>query len=32
MTFLAFALSLVLLLITTLHVYWGLGGIWPGQD
>ncbi|MDX8466737.1 DUF3995 domain-containing protein [Mesorhizobium sp. VK23B] len=32
MIILAFALSLVLLLITTLHVYWGIGGIWPGSD
>ncbi|OHV86437.1 DUF3995 domain-containing protein [Mesorhizobium sp. ORS 3428] len=32
MIILAFALSLVLLLITTLHVYWGIGGIWPGKD
>ncbi|MDX8491014.1 DUF3995 domain-containing protein [Mesorhizobium sp. VK22B] len=32
MTILAFALSFVLLLITTLHVYWGIGGIWPGSD
>ncbi|MCF6121224.1 DUF3995 domain-containing protein [Mesorhizobium muleiense] len=32
MIVLAFALSFVLLLITTLHVYWGIGGIWPGSD
>ncbi|ESX25432.1 hypothetical protein X767_09185 [Mesorhizobium sp. LSJC264A00] len=32
MIVLAFALSAVLLLITALHVYWGLGGIWPGRD
>jgi hypothetical protein len=32
MIVLAFALSLMLLLITTLHVYWGIGGIWPGTD
>ena len=32
MIFLAFALSFVLLLITALHVYWGIGGIWPGRD
>ncbi|MEO5760643.1 MAG: DUF3995 domain-containing protein [Mesorhizobium sp.] len=32
MIILAFALSAVLLLITTLHVYWGIGGIWPGRD
>jgi hypothetical protein len=29
---LAFVLSAVLLLITTLHVYWGIGGVWPGRD
>ncbi|MER8972630.1 hypothetical protein NKI18_08785 [Mesorhizobium sp. M0800] len=29
---LAFVLSLVLLLITALHVYWDIGGIWPGRD
>lgn len=32
MIVLAFILSFVLLLITTLHVYWGIGGIWPGRD
>lgn len=32
MIILAFVLSLILLLITTLHVYWGIGGIWPGKD
>jgi Protein of unknown function (DUF3995) len=32
MIVLALALSLVLLLITALHVYWGIGGIWPGRD
>jgi len=32
MIVLAFALAFVLLLITTLHVYWGIGGIWPGKD
>ncbi|HEY4193830.1 MAG TPA: DUF3995 domain-containing protein [Mesorhizobium sp.] len=32
MIVLAFALSFVLLLITALHVYWGIGGIWPGTD
>ncbi|TIS82112.1 MAG: DUF3995 domain-containing protein, partial [Mesorhizobium sp.] len=31
MIILAFVLSLILLLITTLHVYWGIGGIWPGK-
>lgn len=32
MIILALLLSLVLLVITTLHVYWGIGGIWPGRD
>ncbi|HVW57645.1 MAG TPA: DUF3995 domain-containing protein [Rhizobiaceae bacterium] len=32
MIVLASLLSIVLLLITALHVYWGLGGIWPGRD
>ncbi|TGQ88787.1 DUF3995 domain-containing protein [Mesorhizobium sp. M00.F.Ca.ET.151.01.1.1] len=32
MILLAFVLSFVLLLITVLHVYWGIGGIWPGRD
>ena len=32
MTALALILSFVLLLITALHVYWGIGGIWPGKD
>ena len=32
MTALALILSTVLLLITALHVYWGIGGIWPGRD
>ncbi len=32
MIVLACALSTVLLLITALHVYWGIGGIWPGRD
>jgi hypothetical protein len=32
MIVLASLLSLVLLLITALHVYWGLGGVWPGRD
>lgn len=32
MIVLAAVLSLILLLITTLHVYWGIGGIWPGID
>lgn len=32
MIILALLLSLILLAITTLHVYWGIGGIWPGRD
>lgn len=32
MTALALILSFVLLVITSLHVYWGIGGIWPGKD
>ena len=32
MTVPAFALSAVLLLIAFAHVYWGIGGIWPGID
>ena len=32
MTVLAFALSAILLLITAAHVYWAIGGIWPGTD
>ena len=32
MILLAFALSFVLLVITVLHVYWGIGGVWPGRD
>lgn len=32
MIVLAFALSAILIVITSLHVYWGIGGIWPGTD
>jgi hypothetical protein len=32
MIILAFVLSFVLLLITALHVYWAIGGVWPGRD
>jgi hypothetical protein len=32
MMILAYALSAILLLITALHVYWGIGGVWPGRD
>jgi len=32
MTVLALVLSAVLTLFAALHVYWGIGGIWPGSD
>jgi len=32
MIVLAFILSAALLLVTAAHVYWGIGGIWPGTD
>jgi hypothetical protein len=32
MTVLALLLAVVLTLIAALHVYWGIGGIWPGSD
>jgi len=32
MIILALVLSFVLLLVTALHVYWGIGGVWPGTD
>lgn len=32
MMILAFVLSAILLLVTAAHVYWGIGGIWPGTD
>ena len=32
MILLAYALSTSLLLVTALHVYWAIGGIWPGRD
>ncbi|MEW9807348.1 DUF3995 domain-containing protein [Mesorhizobium sp. ZMM04-5] len=32
MTALAVALACVLLVLAGLHAYWGLGGIWPGND
>lgn len=32
MIVLAFALSAILLLVTAAHVYWAIGGIWPGTD
>ena len=32
MTLLAWLLAAVLTLIAALHVYWGIGGVWPGKD
>ena len=32
MILLAWLLSAVFTLIATLHVYWGIGGVWPGTD
>jgi Protein of unknown function (DUF3995) len=32
MTVLALLLAALLTLIAALHVYWGIGGIWPGSD
>jgi hypothetical protein len=32
MTVLALFLAIPLVLIAALHVYWGIGGIWPGTD
>ena len=29
---LALALAVLLVLIAALHAYWGIGGIWPGND
>lgn len=29
---LAYALSFILISIAALHLYWGLGGFWPGRD
>jgi hypothetical protein len=31
-TLLALVLAAILVLIAALHVYWGIGGIWPGSD
>jgi hypothetical protein len=28
----AACVSLILFIIACLHLYWGLGGLWPGQD
>ena len=32
MTVLALLLAAVLTAIAALHVYWGIGGVWPGSD
>ncbi|MBX9463314.1 MAG: DUF3995 domain-containing protein [Aquamicrobium sp.] len=32
MTLVATLVALVLALLAALHVYWGLGGVWPGTD
>ncbi len=32
MTLVAILVALVLILLAGLHVYWGLGGVWPGTD
>jgi len=32
MSLLALCLALPLVAIATMHVYWGMGGIWPGTD
>ncbi len=32
MTPIALSMSAVLTLIAGLHVYWGIGGVWPGTD
>lgn len=32
MTVLAFVLGAALTVIAALHVYWGIGGVWPGTD
>jgi hypothetical protein len=32
MILLALLLAALLVLIAALHVYWGIGGIWPGSD
>jgi hypothetical protein len=31
-TVIALALAVLLIGVATLHVYWGIGGIWPGSD
>jgi hypothetical protein len=31
-SFTASAVSLVLIALAALHAYWGLGGVWPGDD
>ncbi|SMH33885.1 DUF3995 domain-containing protein [Mesorhizobium australicum] len=32
MTLIALALTVVLTFVAGLHVYWGIGGVWPGTD
>jgi hypothetical protein len=32
MSWLATGVSMILLVLAGLHVYWGLGGVWPGDD
>lgn len=32
MTLVAILVALMLVLLAALHVYWGLGGVWPGMD
>jgi hypothetical protein len=32
MTMLALVVAVALVLIAGLHVYWGIGGVWPGTD
>lgn len=32
MILLAWLLAVILTLIAALHVYWGIGGVWPGTD
>lgn len=32
MTLIALAMTAVLTLVAGLHVYWGIGGVWPGSD
>jgi len=32
MSFIAIALTVLVALIAALHLYWALGGLWPGRD